>query len=621
MDFPGKLAFVDLTRREVVYQDVPLELVRAYLGGRGLNMYFLLRFLRPDTDPFAPENPLLFASGLLTGTNAPSSARWQVSARSPETYILGDANAGGHFGSKMRQAGFANLIITGRASGPVILFLKDGKVEIRDGRKYWGMDTYEVQETLKADFADHGRVECAVISRAGENLVRFAAVMHGKKASAARGGMGAVMGSKNLKAVVATSPGKIDVYNDELLKQQKKEMNLYMSKSGVVKTLGKYGTPFLYKMSNQLGAIRTKNSQLNAFDESLVAENFEKYYDRMHSCFNCIVHCRSKNTLGGEGPEYSSIGTMGSNCGIADVEDVIRLVNRCNELGLDTSSAGSIIAWAVELYERGLINQETTRGRQLEWGNSHMMFELLDEIVERRGFGNVLAESTRAVPLGHFPEAANDYLIAAKGLPQTDPHDARIIKSFALGLAVASRGMDHLRNRPTLDIMQLPAEYKEQLYGRKVSTEITDYDTKDFLVYYHENVYTVNDSLGLCRFVCHGFNSPHLLGYAHYVDLLESAWDLNFTREELDEVARRTSDTERLLNERFGISRKDDTLPKRYFDDPIPLKGYAGEKVDRQEFDRMLDGYYALRGWDNEGHPPESRRREVAQLLDVPLGA
>jgi aldehyde:ferredoxin oxidoreductase len=606
----GLLAYVDLTEGRVEYAQTPEALVERYLGGRGLNMYYLLKLIRPDTDPFSPANPLIFGNGLLTGSYAPTASRWSVSARAPETTILGDANAGGHFGAEMKKAGFDRLIIRGRANAPCYLYLEAGRVEIREGGAYWGMSCREVQEQLRSDLGKNIQIAC--IGPPGENRVRFAAVMHAKKAAAARGGLGAVMGSKHLKAIVARESPKLAVADERGMLAYRKELIPYLNNSGVVKVLGKYGTPFLYRPSNVLGAIRTKNSQLNAFEESLNAEEIHKYLDKMTSCFACNVHCRPHNRLGGEGPEYSTVGLLGANIGIGDPEAVVRLNNLCNDLGFDTTSAGTILAWACELYERGIIDERMT-GRPLRWGDYEGMRQLLEEIAYRRGFGDILAESTQAWQV--FGEASKDYLIAVKGLPQTDPHDVRILKGFALGIAVASRGADHLRNRPTLEIMTLPAEVKEKLYGAPVNPEITAYDTKEIVVKFSEDIYAVNDALGLCRFVCHGFNSPHLLTYDHYARLVELASGARYGPEYLRQVGILINDTERLLNARFGLGRGDDTLPKRYFDDGMPLKGYRGERIDRREFEAMLTRYYALRGWHADGTLPAGRVREIEDLL------
>jgi len=453
-----------------------------------------------------------------------------------------------------------------------------------------------------------------VIGPSGENLVRMAAVMTGKKNAAGRGGMGAVMGSKNLKAVVAHGGNSIEVAHKQTLRALRIEQQKYLKESKVVQVLGKVGTPLLYEVSNRLGAVRTRNSQENFFEDTLNAEEIEKYVDKMLACTSCVVHCRHRNTLGGEGPEYSTIGLLGANLGIAPTDQVITLNNLVNDLGLDASSTGTIIGWAMELYQRGLISAEMTGG-PLEWGDYESVHQLIENIAHRRGFGDILAESTQAKRF--FPAEASDYLIAIKDLPQSDPHDVRYFKGFALGIAVASRGADHLRNRPTLEVFKLPDEVRERIYGRANDPDPTSYNDKGLIVAWSDDIYAVTDSLGICKFVTHGFNSPHLLGYEHFCDLIAAATGLDYTPETLRQVGRRILDTERLINADFGLRRADDTLPKRYFDDPMPARKTQGHHVDRDQFQRMLDEYYQERGWSQDGVVPPDRAQVIQTLIDT----
>jgi aldehyde:ferredoxin oxidoreductase len=332
----------------------------------------------------------------------------------------------------------------------------------------------------------------------------------------------------------------------------------------------------------------------------------------MLACTSCVVHCRHRNILGGEGPEYSTIGLLGANLGLAPTDQVIALNNLVNDLGLDASSTGTIIAWAMELYQRGLIDDQITGG-SLKWGEYEIIYDLIDAIARRRGFGDILAESTQAIRF--FPPQAADYLIAVKGLPQSDPHDVRYLKGFALGIAVASRGADHLRNRPTLEVFDLPDEVRAGIYGRANDPDPTGYKDKGLIVAWSEDIYAIADSLGICRFVTRGFNSPHLLGYEHFSELVAAATGLHLASEDLRQIGRRILDTERLINADFGLSRSDDTLPKRYFDDPLPAGKAKGHHVDRLQFQNMLDDYYTERGWDSDGRVPAGRQIAIDQLV------
>jgi aldehyde:ferredoxin oxidoreductase len=614
------IAIINLSTGEIKTTSTPDELLRAYLGGRGLNMAYLRHYLRQHGDPrsvdaLSPENPLIVGAGLMTGTISPNAARFNVSARSPESGILGDANCGGFFAAAMRKAGFDRLIILGRAEKPSYLLIEDGQISVHAADGLWGLNAIEAQNQLKARHGS-GTVS-AVIGPSGENQVRMAAIMTGQKNAAGRGGMGAVMGSKNLKAIVARGGTVIEVAQKETLRALRLKQQEELKSSKVVQVLGKVGTPLLYEVSNRLGAIRTRNSQDNFFEETLNGEEVEKFSDKMLACTSCVVHCRHRNTLGGEGPEYSTLVLLGANIGIAPTDQVIQLNNLVNDLGLDASSTGTIIGWAMELYQRGLIDDSLT-GKPLVWGDYETVYALIEDIAHRRGFGNILAESTQAAR--YFPQAALDYLIAVKNLPQSDPHDVRYFKGFALGIAVASRGADHLRNRPTLEVFKLPDEARANVYGRANDPDPTGYKDKGLIVAYGDDIYAVADCLGVCRFVTRGFNSPHLLGYQDFCDSVAAATGLEYTPASLRDVGRRTLDTERLINAGFGLTRADDTLPKRYFDDPMPARKTKGHHVDREQFQLMLDEYYAERGWDADGRVSAERIAEIDGLNDVIAG-
>jgi aldehyde:ferredoxin oxidoreductase len=562
--------------------------------------------IKPNIDPFSPQNVLIFGTGFLTGTLVPNSSRFNVSAKSPETGILGDSNCGGYFAAELRYAGFDRLIIHGKSEKPCYLYVSDNKIEIKDGQDYWGLDTTDVQQALRKDL---GYCEVACCGVAGENLVRFACVRTGVKNAAGRCGLGAVMGSKNLKAIATRGTQGIEIAHPEEMLENVEELKEYVMNSKITSILGSVGTPLLYEVSNTLGAIRTKNSQLNAWSDSLNAEVIETFVEKMISCSSCIVHCRHRNILGGEGPEYTAVGLLGANLGIEDTANVIELNNVCNELGLDISSAGSILSWVFELYEKGIIDKKMTE-EDIRFGDFNLAKRLLYKISQREGFGDILAESTCNVKL--FGEKSRDYLIAVKNLPQSDPHDCRYIKAFALGIATASRGADHLRSRPTLEIfLRLPEEVKERIYGKGIPNDPTSYIAKEKTVYFSDNIFAAIDSLGICKFICHGFNSPHFVDYTWMKKLIHATSGWNFKEEDIQKIGKRIIDFERMFNNREGISRKDDTLPKRYFDDPMPLKISKGHHIDRKEFDNLLSRYYKLRGWTKDGQVKKGRIKEL----------
>ena len=603
------LAQVDLTTRQVTISETPRDLVRKFVGGRGLNMYYLYKYLKPGTDALAPENPLILGTGILTGTGAPNSGRHSVTTKSPESGILGDSNIGGFLGPEMRYAGIDRLLITGKADKPVYLYVEDGRIEIRDAQKYWGTDCTEATLRIKNDLGADAEVE--LIGTAGENKVRYAATRYGLKNSAGRCGTGAVWGSKNLKAVVARGNLGLPIAHPEEFFNKAVELRKYLHNSKVIQVLGRVGTPLLYDVSNYLGAIRTRNSQTTHFEDTLNAEEIHHYVDKMLSCAGCVVHCRHRNSLGGEGPEYTSEVLVGANIGVSDTAQVIELQNIVNEVGLDVSSVGTYLAWAIELYERGLLDKTMTDGIDLKFGDYETLKQLTYDIAARRGLGDLLAEGSHLVD--RFP-GAEGFLIAIKGLPQSDPHDVRYLKGFALGIATSSRGADHLRSRPTLEIFDLPAEFTNQVYGQPIDPNPTSYNSKAIVVTFSETIYAVVDCVGICKFICHGFNSPRNLNYDHFRELIYLSTGMEFTKDELIQVGRRVIDLERVINLREGITRKDDTLPARYFDEKMDGRKTKGHHIDREKFAEMLDEFYALHGWDKEGRPSRERVAEFEAM-------
>lgn len=606
-------AVVNLSDRTVEPVETPPEVLRKFVGGRGLNMYYLYKYLKPQSDPLSPDNVLILGTGILTGAMAPNTGRHSVTCKSPESGIIGDANIGGFFGPEMRFAGFDRLIILGKADTPVYLYLEDGRIEIRDASPYWGLTTNQTEIQLKKDLGSDIEVEC--IGPAGEKLVRYACTRTGVKNAAGRCGTGAVWGSKNLKAVVARGTRGLPLKDPQGMLHKYIELRDYLKQSKVISILGRVGTPLLYDVSNYLGAIRTHNSQQTVFFDTLNAEEVHKYVTKMLGCYGCVVHCRHRNTVGGEGPEYTTEVLLGSNIGVANTREMIDLNNIANDLGLDVSSLGTYLAWAIELFEKGYLDEKTA-GRVLRFGDYEMSRELIYDIAYRRGFGDVLAEGSLLVDK-FGPETA-DFLMAIKGLPQSDPHDVRYLKAFALGIATSSRGADHLRSRPTLEILDLPAAFTRQVYGGPIDPNPTSYNTKARVVTFSETIFAVVDCMGICKFICHGFNSPRNLNYDHFCELTKLATGLEFSKEELVEVGRRVVDQERLINyQEKGIARKDDTLPARYFDEPMPSARAKGSHIDREQFSKMLDEYYELHGWDKEGMLPPARIEELNKLREL----
>jgi aldehyde:ferredoxin oxidoreductase len=581
MGLDRKIAFVELSEGSIRIEPFPVKLRQQYIGGRGMNMFLLSKYYTPSLDPFSPHNPLIFGAGLLTGTLGFGS-RVSVASKSPESGHLGDANMGGEFGAELVKAGFSHLIITGRSPKPTHLFIRNGEIEIRSGRTLMGLDTVETQKRIRALLGDD-RLQTACIGLAGENRVRYAAIRSGLKNAAARTGMGAVMGSKNLKAI--TVRGTLDIR----VSDPKRYLNYYqrqlkkLMQTNWVKALGKQGTPLLFGAANAVGFLSVRNNQFTTVGEQgyqLEAEALEPFSNGMVACHACPAHCRHRFMIDagpykgtrGEGPEYASIGSLGTKLGNLDLENILSAVELCNRYGLDTISTGSYIAWAMELYQRGILDREKT-GIPLEWGNGTSILKILEMIAHRKGFGDILAEGAFARDM--LGTSSRDYLLEIKGLP-IEMTDERLPKSFALGLATSTRGACHMRSRPSMDALGLPQALLKKIYGGPVSNRIGSYN---------------------------GISSPHALQYRQFARLIKLATGLEMSSGQLRTIAERIYTLERMMLVGDGISRKDDTLPKRYFEEPIPEGPAKGCIIERKDFDCMLDEYYRLHGWDHDGIP------------------
>ncbi|HVT44232.1 MAG TPA: aldehyde ferredoxin oxidoreductase C-terminal domain-containing protein [Thermoanaerobaculia bacterium] len=627
----GETLFVDLERREVRRAWIPRRVVLALLGGRGVNMYLLYNLLDPTLDPLDPDIPLIFGTGILTSL-VPSASRGNCTSWSPESRVLLDSNAGDYFPSFMKLNGIDHLVLHGRAPAWTLLRFRNREVEFVDASAYAGLDNIDLRQRLSEDFegAEGKDFGLAAITTAGENLVLTSGIMAGPKAIYARGGPGAKMGALGLKAILIEGRSG-DLTTHVPHKAANRNVAKRLLETSVVRNALKVrGTPFLYKPSRMLGAMGTKNNQETTWTDKLDAENIDPYRPGMEGCFACPVNCRPLNDMTcdhtvpqdryakGDGPEYVTVGKFGPNIGISEVTQVLRLNNICNDLGLDTASTGSAISWAMELFQRGIITREQA-GMDLTWGNYEVIETLLFMIARREGIGNAIADSSQAVAKGHYPEAALDYLMAVKGLTQSDPHDARILKAFALGLAVATRGMDHLRNRVTLEInakINDDPDFKRELYGGEVSAAPNSYEGKEIAVRKCENIYAVGDSVGMCRFTTKLFNSPSLPGLEEFSIQLHNVCGIDLSPDELELVGLNINGVERLINNRLGITRRDDTLPRRWFEEPITAGPFKGEKIDRGEFEAMLSRFYQISNLTAEGLPRPSWRSELLTVLE-----
>lgn len=618
MVWKKNIAYIDLSTGKITQKPVSKSLRTRFLGGRGINMYHLYHHIAPGIDPLSPDNALLIGTGLLTGIPALGAGRCDIAAKSPLTGAVGDSNIGGFFAPELRMAGFDHLVITGKADKPAYLFIQDGDIEILDGSHLWGKDTFETQTHIRSDHSDD-EIKSLVIGEAGENLVRYANVRTGMKNAAGRTGMGCVMGSKNLKAIAAR--GRLDIeftFPEELL-DYCSEMNNMITKSRWARAQSKWGTLIIFSNTNTTGLIRTRNFQTNLLEngENLEPEVMDEYTIGMSGCYGCSVHCRHRYVLKdgphahfGEGPEYTSLGAFGTMVGCNKMETVLVGNHLVNKYGIDTLEVGGIIAWAMELYEKGLLTEKTTDGLKLEWGNEEVVYELIKKISLREGFGNLLADGFLPA-IAKIGKESEYYAMQIKGMSNLHS-DERPTPSLALNIATATRGADHLRSRPAIDLYALPEELLEEIYGGPVSSDYTSYKGKSRMVWWQELLYAVTDSIGTCKFQT-VFCAVHAPKFEEFSKLIQLTSGLELSKPQLMEIGERIITIERMFNNREGFSRKDDKLPERFFKEPTPigLPIVKGKKIDKDKFKTLIDEYYALHGWDNNGVPTEETVRKL----------
>jgi len=632
MPLNRKVAYIDLTTGDVQTKPIPIEVRKKFLGGRGLDAYLLLNHTPKGCDPLGPDNALIISAGLLVATCASATARTHVMAKSPLTGMLGSANMGGFFAPELAWAGFHHLVIKGRAEHPVYLFVHNGEIEIRDARAIWGQTVPDTQWSIRDDLNDQ-EVKSCVIGQAGENLVRWANVMTGIKNSAGRTGMGCVFGSKNLKAVAARGTMDIKIAHPvEALEYNKRFINQITS-AKVNQTQGTLGTPFIWGATNSWGGVRTRNFQYNQceYADDIEPERIDEIAEEtmgphhMTGCYACQVHCRAKykipeGPLAGtydEGPEYTSQGAFGGETDTPRALTVLTGNHLVNKYGMDNLETGSIISWAMELFEKGIITTKETDGLDLSWGNDDAVIEMIHRICHQKGFlGDTLADGGIAAA-EKIGKNSFDYLIQVKGMSNLHS-DERATPGLALNIATASRGSDHLRSRPAIDLYHLPEEVLRKIYSSPIpydgplSSEHTEYIGKPWQVFWHENCYMGVDCLGICKYHT-TFLGATLPNFEDWSKVIYYNTGLELTPEEIWDVARRCNMVERLFNLREGLTRNDlkkgDMLNHRYFDEPCRRGAIdvIGLKIEKDKFVKMVDEFYEHKGLDKDGNPkPET---------------
>lgn len=596
----GKLLRINLSNGNVNTEIVPEALYRKYYGGRGMISAILLKELAPGIDPLGPENKLVFATGILTGNPIPGSGRHSIGAKSPITGGYGDGEAGGFWGTELKRAGFDLVIIEGKSEMPVYITIKDGEAAIKNGKHLWGKTTGEVQQILQRD---EGKVRVAQIGPAGENLVKYACVVHDLDHYVGRCGMGAVMGSKNLRAVTVSGSKSPEIHDIEGVKKLTRYMGQHYQK--LASNIYENGTLMVLPPLNAAGGLPTRNFQEGQFEE---AEKFfpqtvrEAYMSNRAGCYACPIRC-GMNVKGGgpydvdsqyKGPEYETIASFGSNLGVSDMEVIQKANELCNAYGLDTIATGVCISFATEAYEKGLIGAEETHGKTLAFGN-HNFLEIITDIAERKGLGAMLAEGTRSAA---EVWGNNTISLAMQVKGQEMPlHEARLKQGLGLGYALSPTGADHTHNlHDTLYIKETPAFKDLQALGYQ--EELLPPATLDHkkVRLYHYGTFSryLADCLVTCFFV--PWNVSQLQ------QLIQAVTGWNTTTAEMMTVSERSIVNARRFNLREGFTQEDDLLCPR-FHEPFekgPLKGIA---IDETSFLQSRSTYYQLMGWDEQGVP------------------
>ena len=597
----GKLLRVDLSAGTSREEALDPKVAKDYIGGRGLGIYLMNQEMDPKADPLSEENMMVLATGPLTGTKAPTGARYMIMTKSPLTGAITCSNSGGKFPTAFKQCGYDAVILTGKAKEPTYLVLGNESVEFKSAKDLWGKSTHETTDALSEVHGDKSRVAC--IGPAGEKQVLFASVMNDKDRAAGRSGVGAVMGAKNLKAIVVTGNGKIELSDPDTFKAVNKRIGGAFNKAAKENPppLRVHGTAVTVMATQNYGVLPTKNWQQGTFDgwENIHGETLsEKYLVKNSACFSCPIGCGRKTKVEepgfegeGEGPEYETVYAFGSNCMVDNLAAVIKANYICNELGLDTITMGATIACAMELYEKGLITEEEI-GRPLEWGDANAIVELTQATALREGFGDILALGSyrMAEKYGHAELA----MVSKKQeFPGYDPRGAQ---GMGLAYATSPIGGSHMRGDPA---------YFE-LLGVPENIDRLEWKGRANLVKLWQDFFCVIDAAGLCVFYSVRNLSDLQLeimptGILEYINAATGA---DYTLQELADAGERISNAERQFLVKAGFTRKEDSLPPRMTEDPLPDGGSQGSVCHLEE---MLDEYYDVRGWTRDGIPtPET---------------
>jgi aldehyde:ferredoxin oxidoreductase len=604
--YAGQILRLDLSAGTQRIEPLDDADVRHYLLGSGLAAKIFYEEMEPDLDPLDPASPLLAFTGLLTGTYSPTGCRSTWCGRSPLTGIWNEANMGGHWGAELRFAGFDGVIVTGRAPEPVYLWIHEGQAEVRPAGHLWGLDHFETFERLREETDPKAQIAC--IGPAGENLVRFANVMQGGQdhaRTAGRGGMGAFLGSKNLKAIVVRGTAKPTYPDQAAFRSFVRDINPFIKGNSV--GMSQLGTAGGVPATELTGDLPLKNWTLgNWKDEAARVSGqriAETIFERHTHCFACPIGC-GKNIniedgpyagVRGHGPEYETLAGFGGNCQCDDLNAISRMNDLCNRYGMDTITTSSVVAFAMEAYEKGLLTQQDMGGIDLVWGDAEAMIAAIHAIARREGAGALLADGVRAFA-GRLGPKAEAFAVHVKGM-ELPYHDPRAFVDMAANYATAVRGACHLESLA----YWMGYGLRFDVYGWYNPQDYDPHDSagKGQVAVDFQNYMSVYNPLGICKFIAKGKIEPQ-----HIADLINAAAGWDWTADDVLRTGERLFNLKRLVNLRLGVTAADDTLPQRLLTEPRPTGGAAGVLPD---LDAMLAEYYRLRDWTPEGAPSAGR--------------
>ena len=597
--YNGKALVIDLTRQRSHWQTLDGDVLRRFIGGTGLGAYLLYEHCPPGVEPLSPENPLIFVTSPLVGSRLTTSSKFAVLTKSPLTGFIGDSLSSSFMATELKKAGCDALIITGKSASPCLLTIDDGDVDFLDASELMGLTTLDTEKAVKEQLGHRRRVAC--IGPAGENLVRFASITNDGGRQAARTGPGAVMGSKNLKAIAVKGTKSVPVCDLDALN----EIGADLTRRSLGPATEKYrtlGTMANVSVFNSLGTLPTRNFRQSTFDgaEGVSAEQFhESNFVKNAHCANCTIGCEKILVTSDKGKkakgrmEYESAFALGPLVGVADGNTVIRASTLCDELGMDTISVGATIAWAMECFERGILTVEDTSGIDLRFGSGEELLKCIRLIAERKGIGDLLAEGSLRASQA-VGQGSDAWAMQVKGL-EMPGYEPRSLKTMALGLAVSTRGACHNRS----------SAYEADFSARVNRLEVDD--ERGRITAEGEDFSAVLDSLIWCKFLRKAFDDL----YEESADILSHITGWNMSADELQIAGTRINNLKKAFNMREGWTRQHDTLPPRVFDEVLPTGVVEGVGLSRQDLDMMVGGYYRARGWSQDGTIPDEKLREL----------